>query len=519
VTETDAPVDVVNVADLLRGSASARSDKVALVDGGRRVSYRELDEQVDAVGAGLAELGLVAGNRAAIAMGNSAEFVAVYLGAARAGIVAVPLNPTSTADEIARVLADCGARACVADADCVVAVREAIASGQSAVRLVVVGVDATSDEIPFARLLEARSRVVSPRDREGMAVLMYTSGTSGRPRGVMLSHRALVANIQQAAGTVPPPLAADDVVLGVLPLSHVYGLNAVLGQVIRQQATLVIARRFDAEDTLRLIARETVTVVPVAPPAITAWLRIDGLADRLSSVRTLLSGAAPLAEETARAFEEQTGIAVEQGYGLTEAAPVVTTTLGAPTHKPGSAGRALPGVRLRVVDERGRETGNDDAGEILVHGDNLFSGYWPDGDGAPGSDGWLSTGDIGFLDADGDLFLVDRLKEIVIVSGFNVYPSEIEDVIGEVEAVGECAVIGLPDDETGEAVVAYVVQRGDAPAGDLVDEVLAHCERRLARFKVPSAVNVVDELPHSATGKVAKGRLRAAESRRATGAS
>jgi long-chain acyl-CoA synthetase len=514
VTETDAPV---NVAELLRASAAVDPDKVALVDGDRRVSYRELDDQAAAVGAGLAELGLVAGNRAAIVMGNSADFVALYLGAARAGIVAVPLTPTSTADEIARVLADSRARVCVADADTVAAVREAIASDQSASRLVVVGVDASGDELPYARLTQATSRVVSPRDREGLAVLMYTSGTSGQPRGAMLSHRALVANIEQAASTDPPPLTADDVVLGVLPLSHVYGLNAVLGQVLRQQARLVIGRRFDPEDTLRLIGQESVTVVPIAPPAITAWLRLDGISDRLSSVRTLLSGAAPLAEATVRAFEERTGIAVEQGYGLTEAAPVVTTTLGTPVHKPGSAGRAVPGVQLRVVDERGRDTEHDDAGEILVHGDNLFSGYWPDGDAAPEADGWLATGDIGFLDADGDLFLVDRLKELVIVSGFNVYPSEIEAVIVEVGAVGECAVIGVPDDETGEAVVAYVVQRGDAPAGDLVDEVLAHCERRLARFKVPSVVNVVDQLPHSATGKVAKGRLRAAESRRAMG--
>jgi long-chain acyl-CoA synthetase len=514
VTETDAPV---NVAELLRAAVAADPDKVALVDGGRRVSYRELDEQADAVGAGLAELGLVGGNRAAIAMGNSAEFVAVYLGAARAGIVAVPLNPTSTADEIARVLADSGARVCVADAATVAAVREAIASDRSASRLVVVGTDASGDEIPYARLTGATSRVVSPRDREGLALLMYTSGTSGSPRGAMLSHRALVANIEQAASTDPPPLTPDDVVLGVLPLSHVYGLNGVLGQVMRQQATLVIGRRFDPEETLRLIVQESVTVVPIAPPAISAWLRLDGISERLSSVRTLLSGAGPLAEETVRAFEERTGIAVEQGYGLTEAAPVVTTTLGTPAHKPGSAGRAVPGVQLRVVDERGRETDHDDAGEILVHGANLFSGYWPDGDAAPATDGWLATGDIGFLDADGDLFLVDRLKEIVIVSGFNVYPSEIEEAIAEVGDVGECAVIGVPHDETGEAVVAYVVQRGDAPAGDLVDQVLAHCERRLARFKVPSAVNVVDELPHSATGKVAKGRLRAAESRRAMG--
>jgi long-chain acyl-CoA synthetase len=315
-------------------------------------------------------------------------------------------------------------------------------------------------------------------------------------------------------------LTDDDVVLGVVPMSHIYGLNAVLGQVIRQQSTLVVARRFSPDETLRLIGDESVTVVPVAPPAIGAWSRIDGIAARLSSVRTLLSGAGPLAEATVRGFEELTGLSVEQGYGLTEAAPVVTTTLGAPVHKPGSAGRAVPGVRLRVVDDSGHDTEHDDAGEILVQGDNVFSGYWPDGDSAPGPEGWLSTGDIGFLDTDGDLYLVDRLKELVIVSGFNVYPSEIEEVIADLASVRECAVIGVADDETGESVVAYVVASdGAARAEELAAEVIAHCESRLARFKLPSRVDVVDELPHSATGKVAKGRLRAAESRRAMGLS
>jgi long-chain acyl-CoA synthetase len=516
VADNDAPVNRSNVAELLRASAAAHPTKVAVVDGDRRVSYRELDDQADAVATGLSALGLVGGNRTAFVMGNSVEFVAGYLGAVRSGVVAVPLNPSSTADELARVLADSGARACVTDAGSVDAVREAV-SNLAGVRVVVAGAAALGDELTYDQLVESTSRVVSPLDREGLAVLMYTSGTSGQPRAAMLSHRALVANIEQAASTDPPPLTSDDVVLGVIPMSHVYGLNAVLGQVLRHGATLALARRFDADDTLRLIAAESVTVVPVAPPAIVAWLRRPDVAERLASVRTLLSGAGPLAEEVVREFEERTGIPVEQGYGLTEAAPVVTTTLGTPEHKPGSAGRAVPGVRLRVVDELGRDTEHDDPGEILVQGDNLFSGYWPDGAAGPGPDGWLSTGDIGFLDADGDLFLVGRLKELVVVSGFNVYPSEVEDVIAEVGAVGECAVIGVPDDDMGEAVVAYVVARGQVESGELADEVMAHCESRLARFKVPSAVNVVDELPHSATGKVAKGRLRASESARPAG--
>ena len=260
-------------------------------------------------------------------------------------------------------------------------------------------------------------------------------------------------------------------------------------------------------------------MLPVAPPVIGSWLRLDEVDLRagLSSVRLLLSGAAPLAEDTVRAFEERTGIDVEQGYGLTEASPIVTSTIGTPKHKPGSTGRAVPGVELKVVDDAGRAVHADDPGEIWVRGANTFSGYWPDGEAAPGADGWLATGDIGFLDGEGDLFLVDRLKELVIVSGFNVYPSEIEDVISEVGGVAEAAVIGIPDERTGEAVVAYVVPTEGQDAQALAEAVRSHATTRLARFKVPSRVEVVTELPHSATGKVAKGRLRAGQARKAMG--
>lgn len=519
-----------NVADLLSASARLRPAGLAVVDADRRLTWSELDAAADHVAGGLAALGLFGGHRVAIALVNSVEFVASYLGILRAGMVAVPLNPTSTPGEFARVLADSGTRACLADESTIAQVRSAVSGISDALQgpaddstagalvpvVIAVGVAPLPGEKRYDELAASPTAVVSPRDPEALAVLLYTSGTSGRPRAAMLSHRALVANIEQAAATDPAPITSDDVVLGVLPMFHVYGLNAVLGQVLKQGATLVLGKRFVPDATLDLVAAEQVTVVPVAPPVITAWSTRDDVADKLASVRVLLSGAAPMDEALVRSFEAHTNVDVEQGYGLTEAAPIVTTTLGTPVHKPGSTGRALPGVELRLVDEFGHDVAVDDPGEILVRGANLFSGYWPDADEAPGADGWLSTGDIGFLDSDGDLFMVDRIKELVIVNGFNVYPSEIEDVISEVEGVAEAAVIGIPDEATGEAVVAYVVARADAEA-DLADRVREHATSRLARFKVPAAVQVVEELPHSATGKVAKGRLRASEARRAMG--
>ena len=273
----------------------------------------------------------------------------------------------------------------------------------------------------------------------------------------MLSHRALLANIEQVAAVEPPMMHGDDVLLGVLPLFHVYGLNAVLGGVLRHRARLVLAEHFDPQAVLDLIDDEACSVVPIAPPVFAHWLPDEHLQERLGPVRLVLSGSAPLGPEVIEQFTAITGIPVHQGYGLTEAAPVVTSTLCSRELQPGSVGAALPGIELRLVDETYHVLEGEDPGVIEVRGDNLFSGYWPDGSDGPDAEGWYGTGDVGFLDASGDLFLVDRVKELIIVSGFNVYPTEVEDVIREVSGVKDAAVIGVPDPETGEAVVAYVV--------------------------------------------------------------
>jgi long-chain acyl-CoA synthetase len=248
-------------------------------------------------------------------------------------------------------------------------------------------------------------------------------------------------------------------------------------------------------------------------------MAVPDLRDRVSGVRLMLSGSAPLSTELVDSFVDRTGVAVHQGYGLTEAAPVVTSTLCSATVKAGSVGAALPGISIRLVDEAGRPPEGEDSGEIHVRGDNLFSGYWPDGVDGPDAEGWFATGDVGFLDGDGDLFLVDRLKELVIVSGFNVYPIEVEDVIAEVDGVAEAAVIGAPDELTGERVIAYVRQVTGASlaAEELEAAVREHCVARLARFKQPVEIHVVAELPHTVTGKVAKGRLRESRRRRDMG--
>ena len=539
-----------NLADLLTAAAVEEPDKTALSEAstGRSITWAGLDELASRVAQGLSGTGLVAGYRVLLAMTNRIEFLATYLGVLRAGMVAVPVNPRAVTGELLRMLVDSGARLVVVDETTADITRAAVAglgealaagpvpgavatgpdgapdedahAGRPQPRVVTVGTPAHHGERSFEELIAAEPRPTPARqDAEALAVLLYTSGTSGTPRAAMLTHRALLANIEQVASVVPPMITGRDVVLGVLPLFHVYGLNAVFGQVLRQHARLVLVDGFDPEGVLDLIEDEAISVVPVAPAAFARWRDVPSLADRLGPVRLVLSGSAPLAPELVEAFTGQTGIAVHQGYGLTEASPVVTSTLCSRHPTPGSVGAALPGVRIRLLDEPGREPEPGDSGEVMICGDNLFSGYWPDRVDGPDAEGWFATGDVGYFDAEGDLHLVDRLKELIIVSGFNVYPSEVEEVITEVDGVAEAAVIGVSDETTGEAVVAYVKPAPGAATDSaaLVAAVRGHCAARLARFKQPEVVEVVEDFPHSVIGKVQKGELRAARGRRRPG--
>ncbi len=521
-----------NVADLLASAARAEPTKIALSEAatGRTVTWAALDDLADRVAHGLSSAGMVAGYRVMITVTNRIEFVATYLGVLRARMVAVPINPRSATGEVVRMLVDCGARMVVADESTIGIVRSAVAGVGEALdastdgttaprpRLVTIGTTLEPGERSWDHLvLETGALAPGATDPESLAVLLYTSGTSGRPRAAMLSHRALAANIAQAAEVQPPMISGRDVVLGVLPLFHVYGLNAVLGQVLRQHARMVLVDGFDPEGSLDIIEDEAISVLPVAPPVFAYWMQVPGLEDRLGPVRTILSGSAPLAPELTAAFTLRTGLRIHQGYGLTEASPVVTSTQCSAEPDARSVGAPLPGIDVRLVDERGDDPEDGDVGEIWIRGDNLFSGYWPDGADGPDAEGWWATGDVGYLTEVGDLFLVDRLKELVIVSGFNVYPSEVEDVINELAEVAAAAVIGVEDSMTGEAVVAYVKPAHEVDEVSLIDQVRAHCETRLAGFKQPTLIYVVAELPLTGTGKVQKGRLRATERRRALG--
>ena len=484
---------------------------VALISRGRQTDYGTLRRQVAAYAGGLQSLGLATGDRVAIVAGTNWYFTATYLAVLHAGCVAVPLNPTSPPRVVQRELEEVGASAvfigptgwpAFAGID-----RAAIPSLEH-----VIGTEG-HDADSTARLDDLLAHEPVPaveRSSDDLAVLIFTSGTAGSPRAAMLTHGNLLANLEQVAAQPGRAVHADDVVLGVLPLFHIFGLNVALGGALHAGAAIVLIERFDPASALEAMARHKVTIVLGAPTMWATWAQLpDGDAAAFASVRLAASGAARLDIAVAEICKQRYGVTITEGYGLTEASPVVTSAAGA-TYKPGSIGAPLPGVEVRLVDAEASDVLVDDPGEIWVRGPNVFAGYWDDPAAtavALTDDGWLRTGDVAVVDDDGALFIVDRVKDLIIVSGFNVFPAEVEEALLEHPGIEAAGVVGVPHPHTGEAVKAYVVVAEGRSYEE--DEIIAFCSERLARYKCPEKVMFVDEIPTSIAGKVLRRTLRA----------
>lgn len=496
--------------------AQENPDGIALIEprSGREVTWAEFDQWADRVAQTLLGRGMMAGQRIALVMANGIDLCVAYYGVLRCGMVAVPINPRSTVRELTRMIGESAPKLVVADGQSITQVRQADIGDAT---IVVHRAAAEEGEIRFGELLEkaVESQPLAPKDPELLGVVLFTSGATAKPRGVMLSHRALRSNVDQLQQIDPPTLEANDVVLGLLPMFHVYGLNCILDNAVRVGAKVVLLDAFDPEYVLDQIVEHSVTEVPISPAVISRWVDLPQLRESLASVRRVISGATTLEPELAEKFRAASGHPVEQGYGLTETAPVISTTFVKPREAetspvPGSVGRPIPGVEIELRDALGGPATSGDPAQIWVRGENLFSGYWPHGNGGPGSDGWWFTGDLGFFDENGELFLVERMGEKITVSGFGVYPSEVEEVLLEVDGVDQVAVIGAPHGVTGESIVAFLVPHDpNADEDTLIEAATAHAAENLARFKRPGTIVVVAGLPHSPTGKVAKGRLRA----------
>lgn len=484
------------------------SDRAAIISRGRTTTYGQLRREAGGLRASLAGHGIGHGDRVALLCGNDRSFVVGYLAVLGLGAIAVPLNPSSPAPEIIWELTQVGASAVIvgsvgADA------WAAVDRGRVPFVRWVIGAGVPGVDHDWEPMLTADPVPVADVATDDVAALLFTSGTAGAPRAARLSHGNLLASIRQTQGN-PDALHPGDVVYGVLPLFHIFGMNVALGAALAAGATVVLVQRFDPSTALESFVERGVTVVAGAPPMYAAWAQFPraDLQAAFATVRLALTGAAKMPEEQATAFEDKAGVLLREGYGLTEASPVVTSQVGV-ERKLGSIGVPVAGVDVRLVDTDGSAVLSGDEGELWVRGPNVFSGYWNDAEAtarALTADGWLRTGDIAYADDDGYLYIVDRVKDLIIVSGFNVFPAEVEEAIIEHPAVREVAVVGVPHPHTGEAVKAYVVLE---PGVDVDEEaVIGFASDRLARYKCPNKVLFVAELPRGMAGKVLRRILR-----------
>ncbi len=493
----------MNLAESLLAPATTTPGRPALV-GPEPITYGELAARASAVATAVAARA-GAGDRVAIVAGNEPAFVAGYLGILSAGAIAVPLNVGSPAQELGHELDAVEPVLALASASGADLARRAVGHRSRSSPLDVVVIDDLQPPTTPAPIVA--------KDAADLAVLLFTAGTAGAPKPAMLTHGSLLANLEQMQSHPGLRIDATDVALGVLPLFHVYGLNVVLGLALHAGAAVALVDHFHPVETLARVRGDGVTVVAAVPAIFDAWLGLDDAtapADALRRVRLCVSGAATLPTATAQRMRERFGVTVHDGYGLTEASPVVTTTAVGPDARSGSIGPPLPGVEVRLLDYDGKPALEGDPGEIVVRGPNVFAGYWNDAAASAVVlvEGWLHTGDIAVASPDGWLTLVDRAKDVVNVSGFSVFPGEVEDALRSHRDVEDVAVIGEPHPRTGETLVAFVVPR----AGHRPDpvELLRHAGRQLARYKLPTRVEVVDSLPRTLAGKLVRRALSSA---------
>ena len=497
--------------------AARRGAKPAVLDAatGRGFTYAQLDAAVRNCAAGLRARGYAKPDVLAILSPNVPEYAVAFHGAALAGLTATTVNPLCTAEEVAKQLKDARARGLVAHPALLDKAAEA-ARDAGVGELFVFGDEAAGGAEPFARLYEGRADapVVEIDPREDVVALPYSSGTTGLPKGVMLTHRNLVANLCQ----IEPldVVREDDTALCVLPLFHIYGLAVVMNLSLRVGATVVMMPRFDFAEYLDNLERHRVTVAHVVPPIVLALAKQPAVEGRdLSRLRLLFSGAAPLGAELTRACSEKLGCAVRQGYGMTESSPAAhMTPAEAARAKPGSVGACVPGTESKVVDvETGEPLGAGREGEICVRGPQVMKGYLnrPDETAQTvDAGGWLHTGDIGYADEDGHFFVVDRAKELIKYKGFQVAPAELEALLLTHPAVADAAVVPLADEEAGEVPKAFVVLKPGstlAPA-DAPEELTAYVAARVAPHKKIRRVELIDQIPKSPSGKILRRMLK-----------
>jgi long-chain acyl-CoA synthetase len=482
---------MTSLAVLLTESASQYPDRPAIRHDDRVLTYAELDVASGRVAALLADRGIGPGATVGLMLPNVAEFAVAYYGIVRAGAAVVPMNPLLKEREVAYYLADSDAALLFADAT----VREHAQAGAGSTEVVLV-------DGSFAELLAGFAPIPGfvPRADDDVAVLLYTSGTTGQPKGAELTHANMRHNAAVTATTLLH-LGPDDVVLGCLPLFHAFGQSCALNAAICSGASVTLVPRFDAAAALAVMARDGATVFEGVPTMFTALVRHGATTD-VSALRVGISGGAALPVQVLTDFEEAFAAPVLEGYGLSETSPVAAFNHPDRPRKPGSIGTPVAGVELRLVAEDGSDVGPGEVGEIAIRGHNVMRGYHgrPEATKEAIPDGWFRSGDLATRDADGYYVIVDRKKDLIIRGGYNVYPRELEEVLYQHPAVGEAAVVGIPDDRLGEEVGAAVALRVGATATP--EEIREFVRDRVAAYKYPRRIWLVDALPKGPTGKI-----------------
>jgi long-chain acyl-CoA synthetase len=488
----------MNLASNLTRTASVHSDRIALRLDEASMTYRELDQASARVAGLLEDRGVKPGDRVAIVLPNLPAFAVIYYGILRVGGVIVPMNPLLKAREVAYHLGDSGAGLVFAWQG----VADEVGIGAKKADAEMIGVD----QATLADLLATASPVhdVADRDDDDTAVILYTSGTTGQPKGAELTHTNLTRNVEVLCADLLQ-LTPDDVIFGGLPLFHSFGQTCTLNAAVASGAGLTLLPRFDPGQALQILAGHHATVFAGVPTMYGALLaQPDKASYDVSALRVCVSGGSAMPVEVLRGFEEAFGCKVLEGYGLSETSPVASFNHPDRERKPGSIGTPIRGVEMRVVDLNGRDVPQREVGEIVIRGHNIMKGYWqqPEATAAAIPDGWFRTGDLGRMDEDGYFAIVDRKKDLIIRGGFNVYPREVEEVLYEHPAVAEAAVIGVPHAQLGEEVAAAVALKPGASATP--DELRDHVKSQVAPYKYPHKLWIVDALPKGPTGKILK---------------
>ena len=506
----DADIPNVPLQDFLFEHAAKYTDKAALIDGptGRAVTYGQLVGAVRRAAAGLAARVFGKGDVFAIYSPNLPEYAIAFFGVATAGGMSTTVNPLYTAEELKRQLLDSNAKLLVTIPQFLGKAQEA-AAGTAVTEIFVFG-DAEG-ATPFAALLSGDDEppTVDIDPREDLVALPYSSGTTGLPKGVMLTHHNLVANLCQTHAV--EKLSDTEVLIGILPFYHIYGMVVIMSGAIRAGGTIVTMPRFDLEQFLGLLQEYGVTRAYLVPPIVLALAK-HPLVDNydLSKLKDILSGAAPLPEPVARACIERHGVMLRQGYGLTETSPVTHANGRDREIKLTSCGIAIPNTEYRIVDlGTGADAEIDQLGEVWIRGPQVMKGYLNNLEATRDmidDQGWLHSGDIGYADTDGYLYVVDRVKELIKYKGMQVAPAELEEVVQAHPAVADAAVIPVPDLEAGEIPKAFVVLRPDTQA--TADEIMAHVAERVAPHKKVRLVEFIDAIPKVPSGKILRRELR-----------